>query len=395
MAMAIAVPEITGNGMDSSSLKSGVLVVSSNDNLRSHLLTRLDDAQWAIHQAASGAEALEFIDTTAVSLVLLDPLLPDLRVEDFREILSSQFPEVEIVPINPHTGQPIVATPSPNSLSFRVVREIERNGPLSGQITVPTPASPKGEDRFVSGLPDFIGMTPSVRRLSSLVHMVAPRDTTVLITGESGTGKDLVAKALHNLSPRRMKPFVVINCAAIPEALLEAELFGFVKGAFTGAVQSRIGRIHSAHGGTLFLDEIGDLPLGLQSKLLRFLEQGEVQRLGSTDTFRVDVRVLAATNADIRRMAQERTFREDLYFRLSVFPLELPPLRNRMDDLTSLVQHFVTKFCPHNVMVSSEALEILQQHRWPGNVREMRNVIERASILAGHSPEIRPEHILI
>ena len=395
MAMAIAVPEITGTGMDSSSLKSGVLVVSSNDNLRSHLLTRLDDGQWAIHQAASGAEALELIDSTAVSLVLLDPLLPDLRVEDFREILGSQFPEVEIVPINPHTGQPIVATPSPNSLSFRVVREIERNGPLSGQVMVPTPASPKGEDRFVSGLPDFIGITPSVRRLSSLVHMVAQRDTTVLITGESGTGKDIVAKALHNLSPRRMKPFVVINCAAIPEALLEAELFGFVKGAFTGAVQSRIGRIHSAHGGTLFLDEIGDLPLGLQSKLLRFLEQGEVQRLGSTDTFRVDVRVLAATNADIRRMAQERSFREDLYFRLSVFPLELPPLRDRMDDLSSLVQHFVTKFCPHNVMVSSEALEILQQHRWPGNVREMRNVIERASILAGHSSEIRPEHILI
>jgi DNA-binding NtrC family response regulator len=395
MAMAIAVPEITGTGMDSSSLKSGVLVVSSNDNLRSHLLTRLDDGQWAIHQAASGAEALELIDSTAVSLVLLDPLLPDLRVEDFREILGSQFPEVEIVPINPHTGQPIVATPSPNSLSFRVVREIERNGPLSGQVMVPTPASPKGEDRFVSGLPDFIGITPSVRRLSSLVHMVAQRDTTVLITGESGTGKDIVAKALHNLSPRRMKPFVVINCAAIPEALLEAELFGFVKGAFTGAVQSRIGRIHSAHGGTLFLDEIGDLPLGLQSKLLRFLEQGEVQRLGSTDTFRVDVRVLAATNADIRRMAQERSFREDLYFRLSVFPLELPPLRDRMDDLSSLVQHFVTKFCPHNVMVSSEALEILQQHRWPGNVREMRNVIERASILVGHSSEIRPEHILI
>jgi transcriptional regulator with GAF, ATPase, and Fis domain len=393
MSSAIAIPGITGIHVDPP-LRAGVLVVSSNVNLRSHLIARLDATQWAIHQAASGAEALERIDQHTTALVLLDPLLPDLRVEDFRDILSSQFPEVELVPINPHTGQPIVATPSPNSLSFRIVRDMERNHTLSGQIPI-TPPNKKGDDRVPASLPDFIGTTPSVRRLCSLVNMVAQRDTTVLITGESGTGKDIVAKALHHLSPRRMKPFVVINCAAIPEALLEAELFGYVKGAFTGAVQSRIGRIHAAQGGTLFLDEIGDLPIGLQSKLLRFLEQGEIQRLGSTDTFRVDARVVAATNADLRRMTQERAFREDLYFRLSVFPLELPPLRDRMDDLPSLVQHFVAKFCPHNVIVSTEALDILRQHSWPGNVREMRNVIERASILAGHNQEISPDHILL
>ena len=153
-----------------------------------------------------------------------------------------------------------------------------------------------------------------------MVRLVAQRDTSVLITGESGTGKDLIANALHQLSPRRHKPFLAINCAALPEHLLEAELFGFVKGAFTGAVQSRIGRIHAAHGGTLFLDEIGDLAIGLQSKLLRFVEQGEIQRLGSNDTFRVDVHVIAATNANLRRLVQERSFREDLYYRLSVFP---------------------------------------------------------------------------
>jgi transcriptional regulator with GAF, ATPase, and Fis domain len=228
-----------------------------------------------------------------------------------------------------------------------------------------------------------------------MARMVAQRDTTVLITGESGTGKDLVAQAVHRLSLRRLKPFVVINCAAIPEPLLEAELFGFVKGAFTGAVQSRIGRIHSAQGGTLFLDEIGDMPLGLQSKLLRFLEQGEVQRLGSSDTFRVDVRVVAATNAPLRRLVQERSFREDLYYRLSVFPIELPPLRDRMDDLIRLAQTFLAKFSSRNVVLSPEAASIMQQHSWPGNVREVRNVMERASILVGSGFEIRPEHIVI
>jgi transcriptional regulator with GAF, ATPase, and Fis domain len=228
-----------------------------------------------------------------------------------------------------------------------------------------------------------------------MVGLVAPRETTVLITGESGTGKDLVAQAVHYLSPRRQKPFVVINCAAIPEPLLEAELFGFVKGAFTGAVQSRIGRIHAAQGGTLFLDEIGDLPLGLQSKLLRFLEQGEVQRLGSSDTFRVDVRVVAATNSNLRRLLQEKNFREDLFYRLSVFPVDLPPLRERMDDLLKLAQTFLSRFCSRSVVLSSEAADLLQHHAWPGNVRELRNVMERATILLGDKFEIRPEHIVI
>jgi transcriptional regulator with GAF, ATPase, and Fis domain len=245
------------------------------------------------------------------------------------------------------------------------------------------------------GLPGLLGAAPAMRRMFALARLVAQRDTTVLLTGESGTGKDVVARAVHDLSHRRHKPFVVINCAAIPEPLLEAELFGFTKGAFTGAVQSRIGRIHAAQGGTLFLDEIGDLPLGLQSKLLRFLEQGEIQRLGSTDTFRVDVRVLAATNANLRRLVQERNFREDLFYRLSVFPIDLPPLRDRMSDLLPLAQSFLSKFCAQTAVLTPEAIELLQQHSWPGNVREVRNVMERASILLGAGKEISPEHIIL
>lgn len=373
--------------------EAGLLLVSSNQELRKELVARLHSDHWTLDEVASGAEALEKIDAGNITLVLLDPNLPDLKVDEFKAIVQVQYPEIGVIPVNPHTGQPIIATPSPGSIGFEIARKIERGAPFCVGNTLATTVT--DEDPEVASLPGFIGVAPPVKRLCSMVRLVAQRDTTVLITGESGTGKDVVARALHQLSMRRLKPFVVINCAAIPEALLEAELFGYVKGAFTGAVQSRIGRIHAAQGGTLFLDEIGDLPLGLQSKLLRFLEQGEVQRLGSTDTFRVDVRVIAATNANLRGLVQNRGFREDLYYRLSIFPIELSPLRDRMTDLSMLTQSFLTKFCPHNVTLSAEAHGLLMQHSWPGNVRELRNVIERASILVGQGREICPEHILL
>jgi transcriptional regulator with GAF, ATPase, and Fis domain len=260
-----------------------------------------------------------------------------------------------------------------------------------------TPAADEGSqhnDDSESGLPGMVGDSATMRQVYALTRLIARRETTVMIMGESGTGKDLVAQAVHLLSPRRNRPFAVINCAAIPEALLEAELFGYVKGAFTGAVQSRIGRIQAAQGGTLLLDEIGEMPLGLQSKLLRFVEQGEVQRLGSTDNFRVDVRVLAATNADLRKLVSEKAFREDLYYRLAVFPIKLPPLREHADDITSLAASFASRFNPGSFL-NGEAISILRQHTWPGNVRELRNVIERAFVLAGNDPELKAEHILL
>jgi len=187
---------------------------------------------------------------------------------------------------------------------------------------------------------------------------------------------------------------VVVNCAAIPDALLEAELFGYAKGSFTGAVQSRMGRIHAAHGGTLFLDEIGDMPLTLQSKILRFLEQGEVQRLGGNDNLKVDVRVIAATNSDLKKRVEQQLFREDLYYRLAIFPIHLPPLRERLSDVEELALFFVSRFRP-GLTLAPDALQVLQQHSWPGNVRELRNAIERATILAGHEDEIRAEHIIL
>lgn len=224
-------------------------------------------------------------------------------------------------------------------------------------------------------------------------RLVARRDTTVLIEGESGTGKDLLARGIHNTSARQKQPFVVINCAAIPEALLEAELFGYTKGAFTGAAQSRIGRVHAAHGGTLFLDEIGEMPVPLQSKILRFLEQGEVQRIGGTETLKVDCRVVAATNAHLKKMVSANQFREDLYYRLAIFPIQMPPMRERMEDLDGLVQSLIERFCP-GLRLHPEARQALVEHQWPGNVRELRNVIERASLYAESSDEILLEHLV-
>jgi transcriptional regulator with GAF, ATPase, and Fis domain len=244
------------------------------------------------------------------------------------------------------------------------------------------------------GIRGMIGDSEPMRRVYELTHKVARRDTTVLVTGESGTGKDLIAQAVHLISLRQKQPLVVINCAAIPEPLLEAELFGYAKGSFTGAVQSRIGRIHAAHGGTLFLDEIGDMPLSLQSKILRFLEQGEVQRIGGNDNLKVDVRVVAATNADLKSLVKRNLFREDLYYRLAIFPIKLPPLRERVGDIEKLAMAFLAKFSP-GVSLSEGALQALEQHDWPGNVRELRNVVERSSILASGEPEILPQHIVL
>jgi DNA-binding NtrC family response regulator len=244
-------------------------------------------------------------------------------------------------------------------------------------------------------LPDMVGESPEMLELTRMVRLVAPRSTTVLIQGDTGTGKELVAKAVHRLSLRASKPYLVLNCAAIPEALLEAELFGHTRGAFTGAVQSRTGRIEAANGGTLFLDEIGEMPLALQAKMLRFLESGELQRVGDNETIRVDVRVVAASHQPLQLRSAEGRFRLDLYHRLAVFPVRVPALRDRMEDVMLLAEYLLGKLgeeMPAKRLSAGAAMRLLE-HDWPGNVRELAHVLERGVIFAEDRREIAREEI--
>jgi formate hydrogenlyase transcriptional activator len=236
-----------------------------------------------------------------------------------------------------------------------------------------------------SGFEGIVGSSTAIRELLDQIRIVAPTDSTVLIEGETGTGKELIAQAIHTNSRRRHRPFVKLNCAAIPLGLLESELFGHEKGAFTGAVAQKLGRFEAADGGTLFLDEIGDIPLELQAKLLRVLQEQEFERLGSAYTRRVNVRVVAATNQDLARLVAEKLFRMDLYYRLNVFPIALPPLRHRREDIPMLVAHFVRRYAAsmvkHIEKITPDAMEELLRYPWPGNIRELQNFIERAVIL--------------
>jgi transcriptional regulator with GAF, ATPase, and Fis domain len=243
------------------------------------------------------------------------------------------------------------------------------------------------------GNPDLIGSSEKFQAVLDDVRVVARADCSVLLQGETGTGKEVIAHAIHDSSARQTGPFVSLNCAAIPAALLESELFGHEKGAFTGAIMQTTGRFQAAHGGTLFLDEIGDLPLELQPKLLRVLQDQQYERLGSTRTLHADVRIVAATNQDLSHMVEQKTFRADLYYRLSVFPISLPPLRERKEDIPSLVHYFMRKFSRQMGKVIDQVpegvMQILQTHHWPGNIRELQNFIER-SVIVTQGPALSP-----
>ncbi|MDQ2840439.1 MAG: sigma-54 dependent transcriptional regulator [Acidobacteriota bacterium] len=414
-----------------------VLLASADASLRRRLRDNLSGLRWNVREAGGGAEAMAQLDGRPIEALLLDHWLPDLEVIELAEQIGELYPEMELLRID---GGPIAGgTKSPRHHELlhavRESLESQRHQSFAMEATTSSqddlasarmrvasagnvlePALPSRAVAFatresldpvrrlntISGCPQtsssiegLIGESAVMLELARTIRLVAPRSTTVLIEGETGTGKEVVAQAIHRLSPRSSKPFVVLNCAAIPESLLEAELFGHTRGAFTGAVQSRTGRIEAAHGGTLFLDEIGEMPIGLQAKMLRFLENGEIQRVGDNETVRVDVRVIAATHQDLETRATAGDFRLDLYHRLAVFPIDIPPLRERLEDIPALSEHFLAlmgKTAPRKTL-SPSALGKLYGHEWPGNVRELSHILERGSILAEDSPSLRAEDI--
>ena len=380
----------------------GVLVASASLSLREQVRHSFNDRRWPVQEAMGGADALVKLETGNWQVLFLDRRVPDLDAEELTQIVQRRFPGLEVVMLDsenvhvlpvagagalrPHWRlKPLEIVPS-------AVVEITASLPCrEAELELTAEAAPEA-----APLPGMIGCTDAMRHVYRLARLVAPRLTTVLILGPTGTGKELLARALHRLSPRASRPFVVVNCAAIPETLLESELFGHTRGAFTGAVQASTGRILAAQGGTLFLDEVGELPVSLQAKLLRFLDQKEVQRLGSAEAVRIDVRVVAATNADLEQRVREGRFRSDLYYRLSAFPLELPPLSERVADILPLAEFFLRHLEPSGaapLTLSPQAVRILEAHAWDGNVRELQQVIERAAILGDGASTVLPSHL--
>src|ERR1700722_13117132 len=363
----------------------GALIASANSALREQVVHRLNGRCRPVQQALGGADALAQLEKGSWQLLFLDRRIPDLDSEEVIAIIQRRFPGIQVVMLDSDSAQPAEVNPS------------HEFGVLSASSWPRGAAAHSNVAAATDPLPGMIASSSAMERVYHMVRLIAPRLTTVLIAGATGTGKELVARAVHALSPRAAKPLVVVNCAAIPETLLESELFGYTRGAFTGAVQSQLGRITAAHGGTLFLDEVSELPLGMQAKLLRFLEQKEIQRLGSSDTMRVDVRVVAASNADLFQRAERGAFRQDLFYRLSAFPIELPSLAERRSDIIALAEHFLA--CMAAAMglptpsLGAEAIRLLEAHPWKGNVRELQHVMERASILASGGNVIEVEHL--
>ena len=366
-----------------------VLIASPSSVIRQRILTDLRLPSCRVEQASGGAEALVRLESDLWQTLFLDRHLPDLDAEELSATIRKRFPETEVVMLDAEASSTLPSAGKENEI---VAREGWREGRSEENVVAAAVNS-----ILEAPLPGMIGAARSMLPVYRAARLLARRDTTVLIGGPTGSGKELVARAIHKLSTRAGRSFVVVNCAAIPEALLESELFGHTRGAFTGAMQSYGGRIQAGQGGTLLLDEIGDMPLSLQPKLLRFLEQKEIQRLGSADVVRVDIRVITATNAHLAALVRQGKFREDLYYRLSTFPIEIPPLRERAEDIAPLARHFLGKLWPRPPApeLSPEAIQLLQSQPWAGNVRELQNVIERALILAEDGPVIRQAHLLL
>ncbi|MBA2354486.1 MAG: sigma-54-dependent Fis family transcriptional regulator [Acidobacteria bacterium] len=378
-----------------------LLLVDDEGAFRSAVADYLTAADFEVRQASTVAEALEQLEGFAFDIVLTDLRLPDGDGTAVLEAARARYPDIIVIVVTGHGSiraavdairlgaADFVTKPFQLAeLELALDRALERSR-LQAENTY---LRQQLRERY--RLDQLVGRSAAMQEVFAVLEIVAPTTSTILILGETGTGKELVARAIHQLSPRAPERFVALNCSAIPEALLEAELFGHVRGAFTGAIANRPGRFEMAHHGTLFLDEIGTMPMPLQAKLLRALQQREIERLGEGRPVKVDVRVVAATNADLSQMVRDGSFREDLFYRLNVIPVQLPPLRERRDDVPLLVRDFLQRLGAQSVpprsdvTFSQEAMRRLMAYEWPGNIRELENTVERALALSPGRPQI-------
>ena len=379
-----------------------LLLVDDEDALRTVMAERLTDAGFNVTEASSGEQALEKLERFAFDVLVSDLRLPGIGGHEVLAAALARYPGIigivvtgygtvkDAVEAIKRGAADFISKP----FQFEELRHV-LDSALEQRRLRSENAYLRQQLEQRDGLPGVVGRSQPMRDLCQMIETVAPSAATVLITGETGTGKEVIARAIHQTSPRRQHRFVALNCSAIPENLLEAELFGHARGAFTGAVATRQGRLEQADRGTLFLDEVGTMSPALQTKLLRVLQEREFERVGENRTIKVDVRVLAATNSEIVKMVAEGTFREDLFYRLNVIALHLPPLRDRKEDVPLLVQHFIRKFVARegqndgpDVMVSQDGLRRLMAYAWPGNVRQLENAVERALILRGTRSQI-------
>jgi DNA-binding NtrC family response regulator len=372
-------------------LRPVILVVDDEPNVRESFRLVLEDA-YEVIDVPDGARALEAARASQVDLVLLDIRLPEMDGIEVLERIKALDEGVEVILVTAvKTVRTAVAAMKLGAFDYvtkpfdedellSIVRRALHKRSLEREVTFLRGELARQHDRE-----DIVGEHPEMQKLSRLIAQVARTTTTVLVTGESGTGKELIARAIHHRGPRRDKPFVPVNPAAIPESLVESELFGHEKGAFTGAHQRKLGRFELAQGGTLFLDEIGLLRPEVQAKLLRVLQEREIERVGGTHPIKIDVRIVAATNLDLKRAVATGAFREDLFYRLNVVPIAVPPLRDRIEDLPLLVDHFIRRYnheCNKRIeALTPDALATLSAYPWPGNVRELQNIVERTVVL--------------
>ncbi|MEW6441980.1 MAG: sigma-54 dependent transcriptional regulator [bacterium] len=381
---------------------SSILIVDDDDQLRQSFQKLLVEEGYETHTAATGEQAVEAVRRSVPDLVIMDVRMPGMSGLEAFQAMRQIEPKLPVI-IMTAFGTTETAIEATKRGAFDYVLKPFEIPDILRQIEQALEAGRFMRSRVEmdvvpeSAVPDaLIGRSDSMQQIYKAIGRVAPTDATVLIRGESGTGKELVARALYHHSLRAHKPFLVINCVAIPETLLESELFGYEKGAFTGASSRRVGKIEQANGGTVFLDEIGDMPFNIQAKILRLLQEKSIERLGGREPIPVDVRILAATNRDLEASLAEGRFREDLYYRLKVVTIELPPLRERKGDAALLSDYFLARFSREmeidNPGVTEEAKSMIEGHPWPGNVRELANALQKALIFSRGYP-IRPEDI--